>query len=104
MPPKKKPTPHDMHKQRLAAAVELIRIAGGPANLARKLTAAMGVKVTPGRVSKWVLIGVPPSWGPILEVVVPGANREAFNPWLYTDYSQDIHNREIEYLVNISAA
>ncbi len=95
------PGPQELANVRRFAAADLIRTAGGPAELARLLTGTMGVTITPARVTKWAVIGVPPAWGPILEAIVPGCRRQALNPWLYTDYQQDIHNPGIEYLVNI---
>lgn len=92
----------DLEALRISAAGELLRRAGGPAVLARKLTKQTGYRVTPARVSKWCLIGVPPAWGPVLEVVVPGWTRERLNPWLYTDYSQDIHNPQLGEILNLS--
>lgn len=94
--------PGRLHSDRIDAASKLIRKAGGPAVLARKLSDSMGVNVSPARVAKWALIGVPAAWGPILEVVVPGTTRQMLNPWLYTDYQQDIHNSGIGLLVSVS--
>lgn len=95
------PEPELLAQNRIAAAGDLIKKAGGPAVLARLLSETMGVTVTPARVSKWALIGVPAAWGPIIEVVVPGFGRERLNPWLYTDYKQDIHNSGIRFLVGV---
>ncbi len=68
--------------KRISAARSAIAVAGGPSELARKLSRYLAAEVDRRRIEQWRYRGIPEGWSVIVEHVT-GVSRQELNPQLY---------------------